>query len=320
MTGRLAQYKGAIAWMARNPVASNLLMIVLMLGGLMSMFRVQQEVFPEFSLNYVSVVVPYPGATPEQTEEIVRSIEQAIANVDGIKKIIGGASEAVASVTIELQTDIDANKALGDIENAIDRITTFPLRAEEPQISLLENKREVISLVFYAKPYEKPLNGLPPDATSLDRAFVAIDVGGVGDAPLAIAEVVDALRERLMTADGVAHVDPRPQHARRPRHRALPPRRAEGRGPRPRRRGAARHEHAPAARLRTGRLHDRQRGGRPRRDRLRSRHRARPQADRRGRPDRAQDRPADLAGRALRDSPARDLDRGLREPSSASTA
>ncbi|MCF8077512.1 MAG: hypothetical protein K9K87_15270, partial [Desulfotignum sp.] len=60
--------KGAIAWMAGNTVAANLIMAVLLIGGLYMGFNIKQEVFPEFSLDLVSITVPYPGASPEEVE------------------------------------------------------------------------------------------------------------------------------------------------------------------------------------------------------------------------------------------------------------
>ena len=55
---------GPIAWMAGNPVAANLLMLVLLIGGLMIRPQIRQEVFPEFDLDLVSISVAYPGAAP----------------------------------------------------------------------------------------------------------------------------------------------------------------------------------------------------------------------------------------------------------------
>jgi Cu/Ag efflux pump CusA len=59
----------AIGWFARNPVAANLLMIVIMAAGLVSATNVKREVFPEFSLDIITVTVPYLGAAPEEVEE-----------------------------------------------------------------------------------------------------------------------------------------------------------------------------------------------------------------------------------------------------------
>ena len=54
--------------MARNPVASNLLMIIILVAGLLGVSRIKQEVFPEFELDMVIVTVAYPGASPEEVE------------------------------------------------------------------------------------------------------------------------------------------------------------------------------------------------------------------------------------------------------------
>ena len=61
--------KGPVAFMARNRVEANLLMVFLVTSGLFSLRGIVQEVFPEFSLDQVSVSVLYPGATPEEVEE-----------------------------------------------------------------------------------------------------------------------------------------------------------------------------------------------------------------------------------------------------------
>ena len=61
--------KGIIAWFARNSVAANLLMVVLLIGGLFSTALINKEVFPTFELNYLQISVAYPGAAPQEIEE-----------------------------------------------------------------------------------------------------------------------------------------------------------------------------------------------------------------------------------------------------------
>ena len=76
---------GPIAWMAGHPVAANLLMAALLIGGIMSALRVRQEVFPEFSLDIIGISVPYPGASPEEVERgIITVIEDAVRGLDGV--------------------------------------------------------------------------------------------------------------------------------------------------------------------------------------------------------------------------------------------
>lgn len=140
---------GVIAWMARNPVASNLLMFVIIAGGLLGMFRIKQEVFPEFTLDFVIVSVPYPGASPAEVEQgIVLAAEEAVRGLDGVKRVTSTSGEGVGTVSVELLLDADPDKALNDVKAAIDRVTSFPEEAERPNVTLASRKREVISLVL----------------------------------------------------------------------------------------------------------------------------------------------------------------------------
>ena len=71
---------GAIAWMAKNRVTANLLMLAFIVGGMIMATQVKQEVFPEFELDIITVNVPYPGASPEEVEKgILLAIEEACA-------------------------------------------------------------------------------------------------------------------------------------------------------------------------------------------------------------------------------------------------
>ncbi|HSP80361.1 MAG TPA: efflux RND transporter permease subunit, partial [Myxococcaceae bacterium] len=85
---------GPISWMANNSVASNLLMTVLLVGGLLGLGRVKQEVFPEFDLDMVMVQVPYPGASPAEVEQgILLAVEEAVRGVEGVKYVRSTAAE-----------------------------------------------------------------------------------------------------------------------------------------------------------------------------------------------------------------------------------
>ena len=139
---------GPIAWMASNTVAANLLMVVLIVGGLLVGRSVKQEVFPEFDLDIVSITVPYPGASPAEVEQgIILAVEESVRGLDGIKRITATARESMAAVTVELLLGADRDKAAADIKAAVDRITSFPADAERPTVSLVSNRRDVVSLV-----------------------------------------------------------------------------------------------------------------------------------------------------------------------------
>ena len=84
---------GPIEWMARNSIAANLLMILLLGGGLWMAVQVQKEIFPEAQLDVVEVGVTYPGAAPEEVEQgVLMPVEEAVQGVESI--LAGGQPRA----------------------------------------------------------------------------------------------------------------------------------------------------------------------------------------------------------------------------------
>ncbi len=155
------QGQGVLAWFAANTVAANLIMFIIMVGGFVFMGQAKQEVFPEVNLNWVSVSVPYPGASPQEVEQgIILSIEEALAEVDGVKKIVASANESMGTVSVQLHDSTDSTKALNEIKSVIDRITSFPKDSERPVTSLISNRTKVISLPIYGDVDRKVLKAL----------------------------------------------------------------------------------------------------------------------------------------------------------------
>ena len=142
--------RGPIAWMARNSIAANLLMIILLGGGVWSALVIQKEVFPESQLGVVEVTVGYPGASPSEVEQgILRPIEGAVRGVDGIQKITSEAREGRGEVLIELVGGQQRIKAFQDIDQAISRIRTFPDQIDQPEVRLQSEQREVMQVAIY---------------------------------------------------------------------------------------------------------------------------------------------------------------------------
>jgi multidrug efflux pump subunit AcrB len=143
-------FGNSIAWMARNPIAANLLMVLFLAGGFWTAISIQKEVFPQFQLDVVEVRVAYPGAAPTEVEQgILLPIEEAIRSVEGIREISSEAEEGSGSVSIELVSGAEVFKVFQDIDQAITRIRTFPGDTEEPEVSIQTRQREVMEVVLY---------------------------------------------------------------------------------------------------------------------------------------------------------------------------
>jgi len=141
--------RGLISWFISNPVAANLLMVVLLVGGGLSASNLQRQVFPTISPGTVVVTVPYPGATPAEVEEgITRRVDEAVLGIDGIKRVRSTAAENQASIVIETNDFANVQLVKDDIESAVDRLSDFPPEnAEAPTIVAPQPTGGVVTLV-----------------------------------------------------------------------------------------------------------------------------------------------------------------------------
>lgn len=137
-----------ITWAIKNTPGMNVLMFALMACGAASLYFMRREVFPEFELEVVMVTVAYPGATPQDSEEaICQKIEEAIRSIDGIKKVTSIAQEGSGYVLAELRSDIqDVQKVMSEIDREVNRIPSFPVLAEDPQIQQITFREAAIRL------------------------------------------------------------------------------------------------------------------------------------------------------------------------------
>lgn len=200
--------RGAIAWMAGNTVAANLLMAVFLVGGLFMGFNIKQEVFPEFTLDSVSISVAYPGASPEEVESgIILAVEEAVRDLEGIDEITSEASEGSAWITIEALDGADVTRLWQEIKSEVDRIDTFPDEAEDPVISITSRQREVVRLALYGDAPETTMRDLADDIRDRflsDPEITQVELEGVREREILVEVSTNTLRRYDMTLSDVA--------------------------------------------------------------------------------------------------------------------
>ena len=136
-----------VAWFVANPIAANILMVLIIVGGVTTIPTVNKEFFPEHELDTVLVSVAYPGAGPAEVEQqICVRIEEVVDTVDGIDKIRCTATEGLGLVTIEVNSQYDSLRVLNETKSRVDAITTFPVESERPQVSEQLWQSRVISV------------------------------------------------------------------------------------------------------------------------------------------------------------------------------
>ena len=200
--------KGVIAWFADNGVAANLIMILIIVGGGVTLWGIKQEVFPEFSADVISVRVLYPGAAPEEVEEgVVVRIEEAIQDLEGIDKISSTAAENMGTVLVELIQGINTQKMLNDVKARVDAIDTFPIEAEEPVIEEAMIRRQVLEIAVSGDADERALKVLGErireDLVALPGITQA-ELAAVRPYEISIEVSEEALRQYGLTFEQVA--------------------------------------------------------------------------------------------------------------------
>lgn len=142
--------KGLIAWFTRNTVAANLLMALIIIGGIVSVFSIRKQMFPTVELNMITIQVPFPGAAPQEVEQgVIIRIEDALDNTQGIKNLRSTAREGLGSISIEVETDYSVQEVMDEVKMRIDSITSFPIQIEPPNVYRTRQQRQIIWLSIY---------------------------------------------------------------------------------------------------------------------------------------------------------------------------
>ncbi|CAH0991822.1 Efflux pump membrane transporter BepG [Sinobacterium norvegicum] len=134
-------------WFIKNTKAANLLMLLIIIGGLNALPGMDKEFFPSRKINDINISMVYPGASPREVEQqISKRIEEAIHDLDGIDKLRSVSREGLATVIVETEAGYDGQVLLNDVKSKVDAILTFPVEAERPQVNLIQWKVRMISL------------------------------------------------------------------------------------------------------------------------------------------------------------------------------
>ncbi|SLM29395.1 Acriflavin resistance protein [Desulfamplus magnetovallimortis] len=139
--------KNGIDFLCAHPTASNLLMMLFIALGLITIKDLRRETFPDFSTDAVEITAIYPGATAEDLESSVcRRIEDAIEQVSNIDRIESTARENSASVVVEMKEDGDVIEFFNDIKTDVEAISDFPDEVEELVIKRINRTDQVVSV------------------------------------------------------------------------------------------------------------------------------------------------------------------------------
>ena len=145
-----ATKRGIIAWFVRNPVAANLIMMFIIITGILSSFSMPSTLTPAFDIYWVQILVPYPGASPDEVEQsVVLKVEEALREVEGILSVISRSANDLGMVNVQVDTDYDLNTVQTEIRGVVESIPHLPADAERPVVQRLPILRHVLQLELF---------------------------------------------------------------------------------------------------------------------------------------------------------------------------
>lgn len=196
-----------IAWFARNPVAANLLMWLIVATGFITTPALRQEIFPGIKMGMITVTVAYPGASAEEVEEAVCiRIEEAIHDIEGVKRVRATAREGLGTIAAELEHGSDSRKVLDEIKSRVDAVDSLPQEAKRPIVAELESFKEVVAIAISGDIGELALKELGEeirDEVTLLTGISRVELANVRPYEIAIEVSEAALRRHRLSFDHV---------------------------------------------------------------------------------------------------------------------
>ncbi|MDR8522728.1 efflux RND transporter permease subunit [Shewanella fidelis] len=166
-----SMFQQLLAWMIDNPVAVNLLTLVLIVAGIYRFNDIEQQTSPAFKVDEIAIEASFPGATIKEIEQsIILPIEHRLQQHPSIERIHATAIAGEASITLSLNDGVDVNSMLADIKNQLDSISGLPSAMEPLQISVVEELEPLIELGLYGNLTETQLKA---EAIKLKQALQA---------------------------------------------------------------------------------------------------------------------------------------------------
>ncbi len=150
-----------IRWWVRNPVAANLLMLIIITAGWLGLRDIEKEAFPSVQPDIIQVELIWPGASPKEVEQqVIQRVEEALKNVSNVYRVTSEARESFGSLSVETYPSVNLNTFLNDIKNAVDSVTAFPRDIENPRVRRLEWRQEMMRVTLAGDVGERALTRL----------------------------------------------------------------------------------------------------------------------------------------------------------------
>ncbi len=166
------------SWAIRNPVPPVALFLVLIVLGIVSFMRLPITRMPNVDLPVVTVTSGLPGNGPSEiVTQIITPLEDELVDVQGVRHITSVAGDGTASVTIEFEINVETDRAVNDVRDAVAAARgDMPDAASEPIVQRLDVIGGAI-LTYAASGSDRSIEGL---STFVDDVVAPTIQGAAG--------------------------------------------------------------------------------------------------------------------------------------------
>ena len=136
-----------VSYFVKHPVAANLLMIVAVLLGIISLPKMERETFPEFAASKVAVSIVYPGASAlDVDDQICQELDDSLGSVTALEEIECLSVDSRANATLTMIEGGDITQFYNDILSLVSGLKNLPADAEEPAVSIAGQTETIVLL------------------------------------------------------------------------------------------------------------------------------------------------------------------------------
>lgn len=198
-----------ISWWARNPKAANLLMAAIIIVGIATFSRIEQEVFPKIAAPVVSVHYVWPGASPKEVEDqILVRVEESLKEIKGIEKVRGFAQENFGAIYVQAFPGTDLNFLIQEVKRETDAVVSIPQDVEPPVVDDASFEFPIIAVALSGDVSEKILTQTARslrDDLSLQPNVDIVNILGSRKEEISVELSETAMRRYGLNFDDVAN-------------------------------------------------------------------------------------------------------------------
>lgn len=199
-----------IRFFAAHPTAANLMMILFIILGVMTLPNIKRETFPEIKSYSVDINVPYPGAAPIDVERgICLPLEGALDGISFIEEKVCEARQNVGMMTVKMIEHGDFSQFIDDVKNAVDGIDDFP---DETETAIVTEKGRTQDVIAVAITANLPRNELKTLAEQLKQQLLQnplvplVEVDGFSERQLRIEIPAENLRRYGLSVESLGQL------------------------------------------------------------------------------------------------------------------